>query len=188
MSELTLAYDNPFWRFSTKLYRLDSVESACIYLQDHQGVMVNQLLFSCWLTTQNVCFADDWAKQVEPVLGWHNQFVVPLRKQRRQLKPMADVEEHLATMREHLLSAELIAEQHEQALLYLLYSLKKGMQTCSDRETALRTNLRFTLKDAKLTATAQQQLKNLLELVVDEEIAQAIIIGLSSDIDENPQD
>lgn len=188
MSELTLAYDNPFWRFSTKLYRLESVESACIYLQDHQGVMVNQLLFSCWLTTQNVCFTKDWPQQVEPVLGWHNQFVVPLRKQRRQLKPMADMEAHLADMREHLLSAELIAEQHEQALLYLLYSLKKGMQSCHDRETALRTNIRFTLKDAQMTATAQQQLKNLLELVVDEDIAQLIIVGLAADLDQNAQD
>ncbi len=185
MSELTLAYDNPFWRFSTKLYRLESVESACIYLQDHQGVMVNQLLFSCWLSTQNVCFTDDWLKQVEPVLGWHNQFVVPLRKQRRHLKPMSGVEPHLKEMREHLLNAELIAEQHEQALLYLLYSLKKGIETCTDRETALRTNLRFTLKDAKMTATAQQQLKNLLALVVDEDIAQTIIIGLSSDLSDS---
>ncbi|MDX1399802.1 MAG: hypothetical protein R3204_14845, partial [Oceanospirillum sp.] len=74
---------------------------------------------------------------------------------------------------------------HEQALLYLLYSLKKGIETCTDRETALRTNLRFTLKDAKMTATAQQQLKNLLALVVDEDIAQAIIIGLSSDLSDS---
>lgn len=185
MSELTLAYDNPFWRFSTKLYRLDSVESACVYLQDHQGVMVNQLLFSCWLTTQSVCFTKDWPQQVEPVLGWHNQFVVPLRKQRRQLKPMANVEAHLKEMREHLLSAELIAEQHEQALLYLLYTLKKGIESCPDRETALKTNLRFTLKDARLTATAQQQLKNLLELVVDDQIAQTIVAGLSGDTEQN---
>ncbi|WP_417595649.1 TIGR02444 family protein [Oceanospirillum sp.] len=181
MSELTLSYDNPFWRFSTKLYRLETVEAACLYLQDHQGVMVNQLLFSCWLTTQNVCFTREWPAQVEPVLGWHNQFVVPLRKQRRQLKPMTGVEAHLKEMSQHLLSAELIAEQHEQALLYLLYSLKKGMQTCADRETALRSNLKFTLKDASFTATAQQQLKNLLEMVVDQDIAQAIIIGLSAD-------
>ena len=181
MSELTLAYDNPFWRFSTKLYRLDSVESACIYLQDHQGVMVNQLLFSCWLTTQNMCYTPGWAQQVEPVLGWHNQFVVPLRKQRRQLKPMAEMEASLQNMREHLLEAELIAEQHEQALLYLLYSLKKGVQRCADREAALNINIRFTLKDTRLTATAQQHLRVLLELIVDAEVAGKLITGLSSD-------
>ncbi|WP_051206164.1 TIGR02444 family protein [Oceanospirillum maris] len=183
MSELSLEYDNPFWRFSTKLYRLDSVEAACLYLQDHQGIMVNQLLFSCWLTTQNVCYRSDWSQHVEPVLGWHNQFVVSLRKQRRQLKPMSNVEQHLQKMCDHLLAAELIAEQHEQSLLYLLYTLKKGMQTCADRETALRTNIRFVLKDAKLTATAQQQLKHVLALVVDDDIADNIVITLSADKD-----
>ena len=180
MSELSLAYDNPFWRFSTKLYRLGSVESACIYLQDHHGVMVNQLLFSCWLTTQNACFSDDWPQQVEPVLGWHNQFVVPLRRQRRQLKPMADVEPHLKSMRDNLLAAELTAEQHEQALLYLLYTLKKGITACPDREQALLTNIRFALKDAQLSATGQQQLKVLLELVVETAVAERIIPGLSN--------
>lgn len=180
MSELSLEYDNPFWRFSTKLYRLDSVEAACIYLQDHQGVMVNQLLFSCWLTTQNVCYSSDWAQQVEPVLGWHNQFVVPLRKQRRHLKPMSGVEQHLKAMREHLLAAELIAEQHEQALLYLLYSLRKGVESCVDRKTALLNNIRFTLKDAQMTGSAQAQLKHIMTLVIDDDIADEVIIALSA--------
>lgn len=178
MSELSLEYDNPFWRFSTKLYRLKSVETACIHLQDQQGLMVNQLLFSCWLTTQNVCFNDDWPQQVEPVLGWHNQFVVPLRRQRRQLKPMAAAGSELSTMREHLQSAELIGEQHEQALLYLLYQLKKGIENCQDRETALDTNIRFILKDTRLDAAAQQHLHYLLSLVVDESIADRLIQAL----------
>ncbi len=175
MSDLSLEYDNPFWRFSTKLYRLDSVEAACLYLQEHHGIMVNQLLFSCWLSTQNTRFDDDWLSQVEPVLGWHNQFVVPLRKQRRHLKPMASVEPHLKSMREHLLEAELLAEQHEQALLYLLYSLKKGLKSCDNRAEALKKNLRFVLKDSQLTLTSQEQLLEIISTVVDDDIAKEVI-------------
>ncbi|OPX56340.1 TIGR02444 family protein [Oceanospirillum multiglobuliferum] len=174
MSDVALEYDNPFWRFSTKLYRLETVEMSCIYLQDHQGVMVNHLLFSCWLSTQNVCYSQDWAQQVEPIIGWHNQFVVPLRKQRRHLKAMAQAEPRLQEMREHLLEAEMIAEQHEQALLYLMYALKKGVQNCTDRTTALRNNMAFVLKDAKMTKIATDELANLLALVVDEEIARQL--------------
>lgn len=174
MSDVALEYDNPFWRFSTKLYRLETVEMACIYLQDHQGVMVNHLLYSCWLATQNVCYQQDWAQQVEPIIGWHNQFVVPLRKQRRHLKAMAKAEPRLKEMREHLLEAEMIAEQHEQALLYLMYALKKGVQSCADRETALRNNMAFVLKDAQMTDTARAEVANLLAMVVDESIAQRI--------------
>ena len=178
MSDIALEYDNPFWLFSTKLYRLDEVEAACIYLQEHQGVMVNQLLFSCWLATQNTCFDEHWSSQVEPVLGWHNQFVVPLRKQRRQLKPMATVGSHLKEMREHLLEAELLAEQHEQALLHLLYTLKKGLSLCNNREEALFKNLNFVLKDTQLTLTSQKELKAIINKVVDNDIADEIILKL----------
>ncbi|MAC48424.1 TIGR02444 family protein [Oceanospirillum beijerinckii] len=174
MSDIVLEYDNPFWLFSTKLYRLDEVEAACIYLQEHQSVMVNQLLFSCWLATQNTCFDDDWSSQVEPVLGWHNQFVVPLRKQRRQLKPMAAVGSRLKEMCEHLLEAELLAEQHEQALLYLLYTVKKGLAQCNNREEALVKNLTFVLKDTRLTLTSQKQLHGIINKVVDDDVADEI--------------
>lgn len=178
MSDIALEYDNPFWLFSTKLYRLEEVEAACIYLQEHHGVMVNQLLFSCWLTTQNVCYDENWSSQVEPVLGWHNQFVVPLRKQRRQLKPMATVGSLIKDMREHLLEAELLAEQHEQALLYLLYSVKKGLTQCNNREEALIKNIRFVLKDAQLTLTSQKQLKAIINKVIDEDVADEVIVRL----------
>jgi len=178
MSDIVLEYDNPFWLFSTKLYRLDEVEAACIYLQEHQSVMVNQLLFSCWLATQNTHFNEHWSSQVEPVLGWHNQFVVPLRKQRRQLKPMATVGSRLKEMREHLLEAELLAEQHEQALLYLLYSVKKGLSQSNDREGALVKNLAFVLKDTRLSLTSQQQLKAVINKVVDDDVADEIILKL----------
>lgn len=183
MSDIALEYDNPFWLFSTKLYRLDEVEAACIYLQEHQGVMVNQLLFSCWLTTQSTCFNEQWSSQVEPVLGWHNQFVVPLRKQRRQLKPMATVGSHLREMREHLLEAELLAEQHEQALLYLLYSVKKGLTQCKSREEALVKNLNFVLKDTQLTLTSQMQLKAIINKVVDDDVADEIILSLAKGLE-----
>ena len=178
MSEISLEYDNPFWLFSTKLYRLDEVEAACIYLQDHQNIMVNQLLFSCWLATQNMSYAEDWAQQVEPVLGWHNQYVVPLRKQRRQLKPMAMAQSHLQKLQSHLLQAELLSEQHEQALLYLLYSLRKGLVSAEDRAQALKTNLSFVVKDTTLSMTSQQQLAKIAEKIIDEERAQQLVTEL----------
>lgn len=181
VSEVSLTYDNPFWRFSTKLYRLSAVEKACLYLQEHQGVMVNQLLFSCWLTTQSRCYDTLWPQQVEPVLGWHNQFVVPLRRQRQQLKPMASVESHLQELREHLMEAELLAEQHEQALLYLLYQMKKGLAVCKNRGQALTANLCFTLKDTRLTATAQQELRQLLCAVADDDMIDDVLQALSAE-------
>lgn len=178
MSEISLEYDNPFWLFSTKLYRLEEVEAACIYLQDHQNIMVNQLLFSCWLSTQNMAYDQSWPQQVEPVLGWHNQYVVPVRKQRRQLKPMAATEFHLQKLQEHLLQAELLAEQHEQALLYLLYRMRKGLSATDDRAEALKKNLAFVLKDTTLSMASQEQLIRLIEKILDENLARQLVTEL----------
>ena len=40
--------DEDFWRFSTRIYRLDRVADSCLALQDRFGVDVNMMLFCCW--------------------------------------------------------------------------------------------------------------------------------------------
>lgn len=140
---MQLDYDNPFWRFSLRLYRLPSIERACLHLQDTTGASVNELLFALWLAQQRFAFTQDWERARQGVRAWQQKYTQSLRAQRRELKRLALElpESPVSSLYQLIQKAELLAEQQEQALLYYCYQQEQGMQKVSQRHGALCTNL-----------------------------------------------
>ncbi|MFN3348947.1 TIGR02444 family protein [Pseudorhodoplanes sp.] len=118
-----LETDNPFWRFSLRVYAEPGVAEECLAAQDNLGVDVNVLLFAAWLGTERGIALDrtGLARVEAAVAGWADDIVTPLRAVRRRLKQMPEIEEpQVQALRKRIAQIELSAEQIEQALLYRL--------------------------------------------------------------------
>ena len=113
--------DGPHWRFALALYAKPGAADACLFLQDRFGVDVNILLFAMFAATERgmAITAEDVEGMDTAVKAWRSEAVVPLRTIRRRLKqPLDDVAGAYAeVLRTQVKSAELLAEQIEQALL-----------------------------------------------------------------------
>ena len=141
-----LQHDNPFWRFSLSLYQLKRIKEACLNLQDNAGANVNLLLFALWVAQQKKRLAPDWQDTFKQLENWHQDYTLPLRRQRIELQTLAiKADRHeggpLHQMRDHLQKAELLAEQQEQAVLYYYYQQDLGLLVCEDKQAALIENL-----------------------------------------------
>jgi uncharacterized protein (TIGR02444 family) len=118
-----LEIDNPFWRFSLRVYGAPGVAEECLEVQDAVGVDVNVMLYAAWLgVTRGVILEDTDLQRIDAaVTAWSAGVVNPLRSVRRGLKQnphITDVE--VQALRKRVADAELFAEQVEQALLYRL--------------------------------------------------------------------
>lgn len=166
-----LQHDNPFWRFSLSLYQLKRIKDACLQLQDTSGTNVNLLFFAIWAAQQRLRFSPDWQKSFQQFQNWHQDYTLQLRRQRNELKIIAekaDVNENgpLHRMRDHILKAEQLAEQQEQAVLYYYYQKRTGLIDCENREAALLENLAHCFEDPRLVDDAP--IKVLLSIMLDE--------------------
>ncbi len=116
-----LECENAFWTFSLALYARPGVADECLLLQGNLNIDVNVLLFCAWLGAEKQVALDDAAfvaidAQVE---RWHNTVVRPLRAVRQSMKSLSELSNQDAVdLRKSVGSAELRAEQIEQALLF----------------------------------------------------------------------
>jgi uncharacterized protein (TIGR02444 family) len=118
-----LEIDNPFWRFSLRVYGAPGVAQECLEVQDKYAVDVNRLLFAAWIgVTRGVVFDAAILRHIDAaVADWTASAVLPLRAVRRALKQRPDIDtDHVQAFRKQVAAAELKAEQIEQALLYRL--------------------------------------------------------------------
>ena len=109
-----------FWPFSLEIYRADGVESACLSLQDDDGLDVNCLLFCCWAGASGygVLSDQELALMVSVSQDWNVDVVQPLRQVRRALKDKIEADDGPgAQLRQAVKDLELEAEWHEQRLL-----------------------------------------------------------------------
>lgn len=110
-----LPLETPLWRFSLSIWKLPDAQSPLLYLQDEYGLKVNRLLFCCWLGFEKRELLADKLESDPLLAQWSNQTVAPLRSIRKQLKQVAP---HHPQLKATVQSAELQAEQVEQALLF----------------------------------------------------------------------
>ena len=106
--------DEDFWRFSTRIYRLDRVANSCLALQDRFGVDVNMMLFCCWAGTTVGTLPDSSIRAaVAFSTEWSENVVRPLRGVRRWMKS----EMGESPLRDAIKRDELQAERIQQETL-----------------------------------------------------------------------
>jgi uncharacterized protein (TIGR02444 family) len=115
--------DNPFWQYSLRIYAAPGVAPECLELQERLGLDVNVVLFAAWLgLARGVALqAADLERIATATAGWSGDVVKALRTVRKGLKPLAEnPDSAYAALRKRVASAELLAEQIEQAQLYAM--------------------------------------------------------------------
>ncbi len=110
-----LPLENAFWSFSLLLWKNQQAQSALLSLQDDAGLVVNRLLFCSWLGFERREIDVESLSTDTKLAHWHELTLNPLRSIRKQLKTIAPFHPQL---RATVQSAELQAEQIEQALLF----------------------------------------------------------------------
>ncbi|WP_250655700.1 TIGR02444 family protein [Alkalimarinus coralli] len=110
-----LPLNTPFWDFSISLWKSADAQRTLLHLQDEYGLKVNRLLFCCWLGFERKELLAEALAADSLLAEWSEQTVTPLRNIRKQLKHSAP---HHPQLRATVQSAELQAEQIEQALLF----------------------------------------------------------------------
>ena len=107
-------HDGDFWRFSTRVYRLDRVADSCLALQDRFGVDVNMMLFCCWAGKAIGTLPDSSVRAaVAFSTEWSENVVRPLRGVRRWMKS----EMGESPLRDAIKRDELHAERVQQETL-----------------------------------------------------------------------
>jgi len=113
--------ESPFWRFSLALYQAPSVAQLCLDLQDRRTLDVNLLLYVIWAGLHGVAIDDAALARLTLLTApLREEVIAPLRQARRALKgPLGAVDPNAsASLRKDILTAELKAEQIQQALLF----------------------------------------------------------------------
>ena len=141
-----LEIDNPFWRFSLRVYATPGVAEECLEVQDAVGVDVNVKLYAAWLgVTRGVALEDADLRRIDAaVAAWSAGVVQPLRSVRRGLKQSPDISDvEVQALRNRVASVELLSEQVEQAMLYRLAD--QTGRRLAEPEAALRGNVAAVL-------------------------------------------
>jgi uncharacterized protein (TIGR02444 family) len=139
--------DNPFWRFSLRVYAAPGVSTECLELQESLGMDVNVVLFAARLGAARglVLQAADFDRINEAAATWSADVVRPLRAVRQRLKPMPEMAHgDVQALRKRVADTELFAEQIEQALLYRLARVFRKPEQAPG-EAAMRANVAAVL-------------------------------------------
>jgi len=150
-----LQAENPLWTFSLVVYAEAGVQEECLALQERLALDVNLLLLCAYAGVRGVTFSGhDVAAVAGAVAGWHSDVVRPLRAARRALKSIARGD--AAMLRTEVKSAELKAEQIEQAMLWVWWQ-QRPTGAAADPQAALTANVQrlFDHHGAKDTDPAQ---------------------------------
>lgn len=98
---------SPLWDFALALYARPGVEQACLTLQNEHGWDVCELLWRCWLYQHGA----QAGALPSDISAWQREVTQPLRRLRRDLKPQAQADPQVASVRSRIKQAELAAEQ-----------------------------------------------------------------------------
>lgn len=138
-----LETDNPFWRFSLRVYDAPDVAAECLELQDKLGLDVNVVLFAVWLgAIRGIVLEPSDLDRIDAVVAvWFADVVQALRAVRRRLKLMpAIADREVQALRKQVAGTELHSEQIEQALLFRAAD-GIGRAAPTPGEVAARANL-----------------------------------------------
>ncbi len=108
--------ESAFWNYSTKIWTLTGVESACLELQDEFNTNTNLLLYSCWVGNQLLCLVDDDLQILLDAAKPLQTIITPLRDSRKMMKqnliamPLDMVKQTLDNIREMEINAEHMAQ------------------------------------------------------------------------------
>jgi uncharacterized protein (TIGR02444 family) len=104
------------WDFSLQLYARPAVADTCIELQDQQGINVNVFLWCVWLAARGqVLDSARLLSALQRIHTWDEQYIHPLRQLRRRMKAeFGSADLNIEAVRQHIKSAELLAEQQLQ--------------------------------------------------------------------------
>lgn len=107
---------NPLWQYSLSIYEQPGVGDYCVKMQDRYDILVNLMLFVCWVGARQFRIKSQEIKQAESLIFDFNATVTkPIRIERRKLvNSEFDTEE----LKKQLLERELQAEFREQHKLY----------------------------------------------------------------------
>lgn len=119
----------PLWDYALALYQRPGVADACLQLQDTAGADVCELLWRCWLDHHALVPTEQTYSTLDEIRAWQAEVTQPIRYLRRMLKPRARHAHDVATLRNHLKEAELLAERETlrqfQALSETLHAVRK---------------------------------------------------------------
>ena len=142
-----------FWNFSLRLYTQPQVADLCVQLQDTYQVNVNLLLWCCWLEQQAIDLTAERLQQAHwRVDAWEQDYVLPLRALRRNLKrQFGTADATMEMLRQQIKQAELMAEKQMQIWLEEL-----AAQWLVDTNSSIATgeNLRRYLTSQQLPDAA----------------------------------
>lgn len=181
-----LQHDNPFRRFTQGLSQLKRIKDACLQLQEEAGANPNLVLFAVWTAQQQLRIHPDWPTNFQQLVNWNRDYTQQLRRQHNELQrlaPRADKDENgpLHQMQQLLQQAEGLAEVQEQAVLYFYYQQRTGLLECENRTAALLENL--SLCFAEPSKVEDTNLKILLEIILDEQEAAALVLRLREQLE-----
>ncbi len=131
--------ENELWDFALDFYQKPGVEEACLYLQDHYGLSINRMIFSCWCGLQGIETYDElYTGSAEK---WQREVTHPLRVLRYKVR---DNKNEYSSCYKKLREAELACEQVELALLN--ESLSSFPKNSTKNSGLIEKNLRTYLK------------------------------------------
>jgi uncharacterized protein (TIGR02444 family) len=101
------------WDFSCAFYARPSVAAYCLQLQDQYGIQVNVLLWCLWLEKRAVLLTEPMlSRAIATIDPWHKNYVLALRKIRRQIKLEVERDQGaLRPLKQTISEAELLAEK-----------------------------------------------------------------------------
>lgn len=183
-----LKYTNELWNFSLSLNSLTRLRLAG-HLLDEQGVNVNYLYAGLWAGQKEHILTGAWREKHSQLHKWHKNHTLVARNQRIQIeKKLKDVHylsstATFAKMREHILNAEYLMEQQEQALLYSYFvhkiAFEKSTSTAdayAKRLECVAHNFSCIISDAKLAKTVENisAIAEFLVVILDDEDAKKL--------------
>ncbi|MCK0744629.1 TIGR02444 family protein [Chromohalobacter nigrandesensis] len=135
----------PLWDYALALYQRPGVADACLQLQDTAGADVCELLWRCWLDHHALVPTDEAHNALDEVRAWQAEVTQPIRHLRRMLKPRARHEQDMATLRNHLKEAELLAERETLRQLQVISETPHAVRQRRADDTSLSTLLAHCL-------------------------------------------
>ena len=107
-----------FWQFSLTFYQNNLVSQRLLAAQEEHNLNINMALFCLYLEQKNLGLSHSQLEALKRQLQPFNQEVTnKLRSLRFEFRHREQEIDGYATLKKHLLQAELILEQQEQAIL-----------------------------------------------------------------------
>ena len=100
-------WSDSLWSYALDRYARSGVEAECLMLQDEHGWDICELLWRCWLYQHGA----QAGALPSDISAWQREVTQPLRRLRRDLKPQAQADSQVASVRSRIKQAELEAEQ-----------------------------------------------------------------------------